>query len=356
MNKFLLICPINFEDMVLKELKMKELLGHINSYQIIKGGIEIECSLEFGLSLNYHLKTVSRILLRLKEQKCRDFPKLFQIISKLPLHSYLVQESLDFKISTKKSRIINTAKANETAQKAFNKYLNGQKIKSSLLSAHQNSPTQRLYIRIEEDDLVISIDTTGEKSHIRGNKEIQGHAPLRETFATSLLLKVYQDEYQKFNLLDPMCGSATFLTEARDFYKLNNREFIFERWPIVKKIKIDKTNNLDKTQLFKSLQGHDRDISLLKTQEDIKFIQNDFFDGKVLKMEELLIISNPPYGKRIKISGDRVEYFKNYINRLKEINPTGSSYFICPSKIPLKAQPIMSFNNNGIEVTLYRVS
>lgn len=335
---------------------MKDLLDQIENYQIIKGGIEIQCSLEFGLSLNFHLKTVSRILLRLKEQKCRDFPKLFQIISKLPLHSYLVQESVDFKITTKKSRIINTAKANETAQKAFNKYLIGQKIKSSLLIEHQNSPTQTIYIRIEEDNLVISIDTTGEKSHIRGNKEIQGHAPLRETFAISLILKTYKEEYKKIKLLDPMCGSATFLTEARDFYKLNERAFIFERWPIAKKLKIDKSNNLEKIQLFKSLEGYDRDVSLLKIQDDIKFIQNDFFNGTSTRMENILIISNPPYGKRIKISGDRMDYFKSYIKRLEEINPNGSSYFICPSNIPIKAQSIMSFNNNGIEVNLYEVN
>lgn len=354
MEKFLLICPIGLENCVLKELELKDLMDEIKLIETIKGGVIIETSLSSGLALNYSLKTVSRILLRLKEQKCRDFPKLFQIISKLPLHGFIVQEEVDFRISTQKSRIINTKKAQETCENALKKYLIGQKIKSTLLEAHRSQDKQRIYIRIEEDLMTISIDTTGVMSHIRGNKERQGHAPLRETYASCLLLYNYKNEYQDYSLVDPMCGSATFLTEARDFYKSNTREYIFERWPISKKLQIKKVDQ-DK-KLFKQLLGFDRDESLIKAMTDIKLEKKNFFEEDFNLPSNCFIINNPPYGKRIKIAQDRKDYFENYISRLQRINPQGTSLFICPSEIPLRQKKIHQFNNNGIKVNLYLVN
>tara|TARA_B100001971_G_C18268036_1_gene596500 strand:- start:70550 stop:71629 length:1080 start_codon:yes stop_codon:yes gene_type:complete len=356
MNKFLLICPIGFENSVLRELKLKGLTSSIAKQTLIKGGIEIECDLAFGLALNKELKCVSRILLRLKEQKCRDFPKLFQIISKFNFHPYLVQESAQFQISTQKSRIINTKKAAQTCEDALRKYFKGQNLKTDIKERYLHAPKQTIYIRIINDELTLSIDTTGVSSHIRGTKDVQGHAPIRETYASSLLMAIYDESMNSKTLVDPMCGSGTFLLEANSFYQAQDREFIYERFPLMHKL-----NNIEepvdhKQKLFTNFLGLDRDESLLKERQDIDFQKADFFTDAIKLPENAIIMTNPPYGKRIKISEDRKDYFEKYINRLREINPKGQSYFIAPSEIPIKNKALFEFNNNGIRVKLYKIS
>lgn len=351
MNKFLLICPIGFEKSVLRELEIKELISHIDDYQIIKGGVEIRCELNFGLELNKHLRCVSRILLRLKEQRCRDYPKLFQIISKFNFHPYLVQEKINFEITTHKSRIINTKKALLSANDAFEKYLKGQKLKENIINQYLDAPVQSIYIRIYEDNLSLSIDTTGILAHIRGNKEKQGHAPLRETYASCLLMEIYQEDMQEMNLVDPMCGSGTILKEAKQFFQPIERQYIFKRWPLYQATKSTPINK----SLFKNYIGYDRDSSVIDKSQGIEYIKADFFtEIKELPFQSI-VLTNPPYGKRIKIKGDRKDYFIKYIERLKTLH-TGASFFIAPSEIPIKLNKLKSFNNSGIQVNLYRVN
>ncbi|WP_303978784.1 class I SAM-dependent RNA methyltransferase [Dongia mobilis] len=69
-------------------------------------------------------------------------------------------------------------------------------------------------VRIEDDLCTISIDTSGESLHKRGHKEAVNKAPMRETLA-SLFLR--QSGYSGTEpVLDPMCGSGTFVIEAAE--------------------------------------------------------------------------------------------------------------------------------------------
>src|SRR5262245_19920858 len=67
-------------------------------------------------------------------------------------------------------------------------------------------------IRIEDDLCTISIDTSGESLHKRGHKQEIGKAPMRETMAALFLRLCGYDG--KEPVLDPMCGSGTFVIEA----------------------------------------------------------------------------------------------------------------------------------------------
>ena len=93
-HEFFLICPIGLEKLLLKELEFK--FPQITDIAFEPGGVTINCSLELGLCLNKYLKTTTRILLRLKKQKCRDLPKLYQILRKVDWKHYLKQKNLTF--------------------------------------------------------------------------------------------------------------------------------------------------------------------------------------------------------------------------------------------------------------------
>ncbi|MBF0261951.1 MAG: bifunctional 23S rRNA (guanine(2069)-N(7))-methyltransferase RlmK/23S rRNA (guanine(2445)-N(2))-methyltransferase RlmL [Magnetococcales bacterium] len=78
-------------------------------------------------------------------------------------------------------------------------------------------PDLRIHARLSEDRGVdIGIDLSGEALHRRGYRVNAGSAPLKENLAAAILLLAGWPEIARRGgmLLDPMCGSGTFLIEA----------------------------------------------------------------------------------------------------------------------------------------------
>ena len=60
---------------------------------------------------------------------------------------------------------------------------------------------------MNKEELVVSLDLSGEALHLRGYREYTGQAPLRETLAAAIVLR---SGWKKGTpLVDPMCGSGT---------------------------------------------------------------------------------------------------------------------------------------------------
>lgn len=354
---FFLICPLGLEDLLQKELMFKA-SPFTDQFKIIKveeGGIEIEAGLDFGLFLNKLLKIPSRILLRVKNQKCRDLPKLYNIIKRIHWKTYLRQENIKFKITAKKSRLIHTSKIEESATKAIQDYFSANKIKASNILTRCNE--QLIFLRFENDNLTISLDTSGDLLHKRSNSKFRGHAGIRENIAAALLLELLgldsnYKNYQNLKLIDPMCGSGTFLREAKKFFKLNDQDFAFQNWNIstIHSFKIDQINLWP----FGSLKGIEIDETIYKQlnkfETDIKFINDDFF--KHVDKTSSIIIMNPPYGKRIKIPGKKTQYYKKILDNIQDNFCAVKIGMIIPKdcSIHFQAKTRLRFSQNGIAV------
>ena len=72
----------------------------------------------------------------------------------------------------------------------------------------------RIRVFLSGFDVQIYLDTSGEALFKRGWRDETGEAPLRENLAAGILLLAGYNGTQP--LLDPMCGSGTFLVEAAD--------------------------------------------------------------------------------------------------------------------------------------------
>ena len=76
----------------------------------------------------------------------------------------------------------------------------------------KEQPDIRIHAYLNRDDVVLSLDLSGDALHMRGYREDTGKAPLRETLAAAIVLR---SGWQKGTpLVDPMCGSGTLLIEA----------------------------------------------------------------------------------------------------------------------------------------------
>ncbi|RZU46885.1 23S rRNA G2445 N2-methylase RlmL [Fluviicoccus keumensis] len=99
------------------------------------------------------------------------------------------------------------------------------KLKDAIADFFRNSTGQRPDVRVQESDaplhifiqegsLTISLDMSGESLHRRGYRTQIGEAPLKETLAAAILRQAGWPNVRFEALVDPMCGSGTFITEA----------------------------------------------------------------------------------------------------------------------------------------------
>lgn len=88
-------------------------------------------------------------------------------------------------------------------------------------------------VHIDGNRVTLSLDSSGESLHKRGYRVAQTEAPINEVLAAGILLKSgWKGECP---LVDPMCGSGTFLIEAALIAANINpgvyrKRFAFEQW------------------------------------------------------------------------------------------------------------------------------
>ena len=98
-------------------------------------------------------------------------------------------------------------------------------------SVDTHAPDIRIHAFLEHNHMMLYVDTSGDALFKRGVRQYTNIAPLRENLAAGILLLAgWQPDTP---LLDPMCGSGTFLIEAAQM-SLNiapgiGRHFAFEK-------------------------------------------------------------------------------------------------------------------------------
>jgi putative N6-adenine-specific DNA methylase len=368
---FFITLPVGLESLGEEELVMKWPMHFPNcNYTVIArvmGGIEIECATELGFLLNHILKCPTRILLRLHSFKCRDVPKLFQKTSKFKWGPYLLTMKPEVHISATESRLFDSRKIEKAFHDGVAECFRHQPMKKKYqeqFAAAICSP--EIFIRFDNDTCTFSLDTTGEILHKRGEKLLTGLAPIRESLASLLLLALGKNTED--TLIDPMCGSGTFLIEAHDFFKTNiKRKFSYMNTPLYQELKTPFLMPQDKTEkLFSNFRGYDNSLEIINeaklniNERQIILQERDIFSNVKELNEKYTVIINPPYGKRV---GNKDEIDVNYYLRiLRSINinysPTKIGIII-PQDYVLRSTSeftitrTIPFKNGGIPVVFY---
>ena len=169
-----------------------------------------------------------------------------------------------------------------------------------------------LKVRIDDNRVTISVDTSGESLHKRGHKEAVGKAPIRETLAALMLRSCGYDGSEP--VLDPMCGSGTFVIEAAEMavglHPGRTRSFAFQYlanfdaagWAYL----CNQNAQRIPTQQF---YGSDRDAGAVRMSIDnatragvvdyVTFTNLSATDIQRPDGPPGLVMCNPPYGGRI---------------------------------------------------------
>jgi 23S rRNA (guanine2445-N2)-methyltransferase / 23S rRNA (guanine2069-N7)-methyltransferase len=185
----------------------------------------------------------------------------------------------------------------------------------------RHRPDIRLNAYIDKKNCTLYLDLSGEALHMRGYRKQSGAAPLKENLAAAILLRAHWPQLAVENrpLLDPLCGSATLLVEAaymaagmapgllRDYFGfIHWKQHQPDTW---KQLLADARERLDKTRMprligieksFKVAGIARENIEAAGFEGMIEIKQADSVDVVSGLFETTgLIVTNPPYGKRI---------------------------------------------------------
>ncbi|MFH1468604.1 MAG: THUMP domain-containing protein [Pseudomonadota bacterium] len=176
------------------------------------GAVLFSGSLEDGLRVCLWSRIASRVLLELAYFPVRSADELFRSVKRLPWHEHLGPDqtiAVDF---LGRSGIIRDARFGAlTTKDGIVDRLRAETGRRPDVDVRQ--PDIRINVHLHDHHATVALDLSGEPLHQRGLGRVTGPAPLRETLAASLLWLTGWPQRQG-PLLDPMCGSATFLSEA----------------------------------------------------------------------------------------------------------------------------------------------
>jgi putative N6-adenine-specific DNA methylase len=171
--------------------------------------------------------------------------------------------------------------------------------------------------RIEKDLCTLSIDTSGDSLHKRGFKEAMAKAPMRETLAAMFLRQCGYRGTEP--VLDPMCGSGTFVIEAAEIAMGlkpgRDRHFAFQQLRGFDAAAWDAMKSASAETTFRFF-GSDRDAGAIKAAQEnatragvdgvTVFQKHSISELQRPEGPAGLVIINPPYGTRI---GDKKPLF-----------------------------------------------
>lgn len=174
--------------------------------QVQPGGVALRGGWPTVWRANLLLRGASKVLVRIGGFRALHLAQLDKRARRFPWADFLRPDvPLRIEASCRASRIYHAGAATQRIETA---------IRESLGAPVAADAGLRLMARIEDDLCTFSLDTSGEGLHRRGHKLDTGKAPLRETMAALFLRECGYRAGEP--LIDPMCGSGTFVIEAAE--------------------------------------------------------------------------------------------------------------------------------------------
>ena len=217
----------------LEELLAKE-LESIGAENIEQGNrmVTFDGDKEMLYKANFCLRTAVKVLKPIREFKANDADEVYEEVKKIEWSDYMdvddtfIVDAVVFSDEFRHSRF-----AAYRVKDAIADYFREKTGKRPNVGI--SNPDIRINIHISENDVTISLDSSGESLHHRGYRVGTVAAPLNEVLAAAIVMLTGWDGQS--DLIDPMCGSGTILIEAaliaRNIYPgVFRKEFAFERW------------------------------------------------------------------------------------------------------------------------------
>lgn len=340
---FFASCIPGIESMLEQELRE---LGIENGFRQ-HGGVSWQGNRTTAESVAGQLQTASSLFMEISSFKVSALAELLKKTSKLAWLEYLSSnEEFEIRVSCFRSKIYHSSAAAERIKSGVEKSLG---ISSENISGNAKSqegkpiPRRRIHAKIEHNLCSLRISIGQSELHKHGYRLETAKAPLREDLAASLLYACNWTADQP--LVDPFCGSGTIPIEAARLARRRGTQA--------------------------SIHGYDRDAgaismsrnngeragelsSILFSCQSVSDLKNNFDSPG-------LILSNPPYGKRVNSSRDLRNLYARFGDILRNEFPGWKIGILCTAgtegdillgQMRLSFQIAAAFSNGGLPVSL----
>ncbi len=260
------------------------------------------------------LRTPERVLLRVGRFKAQTWDELFEGVKALPWEELIPRDAKFWvtKAVSVRSKLFSPSDIQRIVKKAM---VDRMAVKYGLTHFPETGEPWPVRVFILNDEVDVCLDTTGDSLHKRGYRRTNVIAPVAENLAAALIMLTPWKADRI--LVDPFCGSGTFVIEAAmmaaHIAPGIHRAFTAEKWSnlfpenLWKEARKEAYAAID-TDVETDLQGYDKDpaavdVARLAAEEAgvdelVHFQVRDVSDLSHRKKYGF-IITNPPYGMRI---------------------------------------------------------
>ncbi|MBI4191571.1 MAG: class I SAM-dependent RNA methyltransferase [Betaproteobacteria bacterium] len=368
MESFFAPCPRGLEAILAQELAA---LG-ATEVKATDGGAHFAGPFELCYRANLESRIASRVLWRVAAAFYRNEDDIYQATLALPWSRWFdVGSTIRVNVAALRCPLKSLDFVTLRIKDAVCDVFRGQCGERPSVNTEQ--PDIRIHAFLTADQLTLYFDTSGEPLFKRGYRRAAGEAPLRENLAAGILRIAGWTPGEP--LLDPMCGSGTFLIEAAlialDIAPGARRSFGFEKlkqfdrktWGGLKAA----AQARERPRTALPIYGSDLYGEELKTARanlDAAGLQDVIMlkQANVLEMPAPaasgVIVTNPPYGVRLGETGELAEFYPKLGDALKQKFSGWRAYILSsdmalPRLIRLAASKRTPLFNGALECRLY---
>ncbi|MBX9923034.1 MAG: N-6 DNA methylase [Rhabdochlamydiaceae bacterium] len=361
MKDLFVTCPHGFEALLQKELIS---LG-ISQVSPRFCGVLIPESIENVFTVNYESRIATRVLWPIAEFPCSGRDDLYKHCRSISWDYFLhCNKTFAIDSNVQHPTLTNSLFAAMVVKDAICDFF--RDTTGSRPSIDKEHPEVQLNLFIQKGYATLYLDTSGAPLHKRGWRTAHTEASLHESLAAALLLHTGYSREKTF--CDPFCGSGTFLIEAAwiatntppgilrkkwGFFQFPDFDKKFwEQW---KAERNSKCLPLDKKMFFGSDKSRETTETCKKNLIKAGLLGIDISYDEIAyyhppqKID--LLVTNPPYGKRLETSSTLFDQLQHFLT--ENLQENGSAYFLCPEDLVLEnTQTELSFKNGGLPVKL----
>ncbi len=374
MDDYFATCPRGLEALLAEDLTA---CGGQN-VRPAAGGVAASGSLEFAYRVNLESRIATRLLCRIASADYRseadiytlaygiDWSRLFSVDRSIRVYVTAIRsplKSLEFITLKVKDAVCDRFRA-ETSRRP---------------SVNTKNPEVRIHLFLTDRTVTLYLDTSGEPLYLRGHKVAKVGAPLKENLAAGILrLSGWRPGTP---LLDPMCGSGTFLLEAAQmalddapglsretggFGFEHHKAFNAALWRNLQRQAAERRRMAEgPLAIFGSDNAAD---AISRTRQNLAHAG---LDGLVaLEQADLLkraapaaggvLVANPPYGERLGSAEELAAFYPLLGDALKQRFAGWSCWFLSadtqlPKLIRLQTSRKIPLYNGALECRLYNI-
>lgn len=315
----------------LEEVLAEELvrLG-ANDIEIQRRAVKFSGDKAFLYKANMHLRTALRILMPICNFRAKDPEEVYEKLKDFDWSKYMdVTQTFAIDSTVYSDNFSHSKYVTYKVKDALADHFRAKHDKRPNVSVQ--NPDLNFNFHISQRECTLSLDSSGESLYKRGYRDSQTEAPINEVLAAGMLLMAGWDG--QCNLVDPMCGSGTFLIEGA-LIALNippgiyRQGFGFEKWKDFDQSLFDEIyqDDSDEREFNFKIFGSDISRKSIKIASDnikgaglAKYIELTQCSATELKRpaeDTCLVVTNPPYGERL-TSDDIFDLYKGFGSVLK---------------------------------------